>query len=244
MRREIPVYRIAISALFLLLTAACGTGIDPVEQPSGRFEKWQASPDEYRLQPADELDVRLVYNPEFSDRVVVGPDGRIHLSVIGAVVAEGKTPGELAREIEDLFAKELRRPDVVVVPRAYYSQVVFVGGEVGRPGVVTLTAPSSILQAVIAAGGLLPTARLDEVVVLRRTKDNKPMMRTINLRQVLEGRSMDEDLPVRRYDVVYVPRSHISEVNLWIDQHINQVLPFSRSFNYTLNRDLGPINVP
>ena len=82
--------------------------------------------------PGDELDVKLIYNPEFSDRVIVSPDGLIHLSLIGPVKVLNRTPGDIAAELRERYAAEFRHPEAVVVPRMFGSEIIYVGGEVQR----------------------------------------------------------------------------------------------------------------
>lgn len=79
----------------VLLLAAC-SHLDPVERNAKGFETWRESESGYRFMPGDELDVKVIYNPELSDRVIVAPDGLIYLELIGAVPVMGKTPEAVA----------------------------------------------------------------------------------------------------------------------------------------------------
>jgi protein involved in polysaccharide export with SLBB domain len=231
-----------LSVLFLLLClvlAACGASIRPNERHPQRFLPWNnAEADAYRFQPGDELDVRLIYNPEFSDRVIVAPDGTIELALIGSAVALDRTVPDLANELRQRYAHELRRPELNVIPRQFGSELVYVGGEVQRPGVYKLVHRMGVLEGIIEAGGFLDTARTNQVVLIRRTSDNKPMLKLVNVHDIIEGRlrTDDNDVPLNRYDVVFVPKSSVAEVDVWIDQYITRILPFSRNFSYTINR--------
>lgn len=229
MVRKLALLMICLSGL-----CGCGSSLSPVEREGGRFAAWSDGPVPYRFEDGDELDVKLLYNPEFSDRVQVGPDGLIHLQLVGAVMAGGKTPEELAQWLKRAYAVELRRPDVAVVPRSYGSQSVFVGGEVQRPGPVPLRGESGILQAIIGAGSFTSLAYQDEVVLIRRSRQNTPMLKLVNVHRLLEG-DFNQDVRMARYDVVYVPRSHIADVDQAVDQWINQVLPFQKGFSYTIS---------
>lgn len=219
--------------------AGCGVvGIPEVaEQPPEQFAPWQDTVEEYRLRPGDEIDVKLLYNPEISDRLVIAPDGRINMSLVGSVVAEGQTPSEFARDLEKRFAVELQRPDVTVIPRAFASQRVFVGGEVGAPGVVNLTGRMGVGEAVLAAGGLRNTGAFDNVVVVRRSPAGKPMLRNVDLQALLNTGDRQQDIPLQAGDMVFVPRKGIANVNLWIDQYVKQVLPFSTAAGFSGNFD-------
>ncbi|WP_295396278.1 polysaccharide biosynthesis/export family protein [uncultured Thiodictyon sp.] len=230
-----------LSSLFLsvsLLLGACTGTIRPTERHPQGFLPWTDDAAVYRFMPGDELDVKLVYNPEFSDRVIVAPDGTIELTLIGSARALDRSVPELANELQERYARELRRPELSVIPRQFGSELVYVGGEVQRPGVFKLVHRMGVLEGIIEAGGFLDTARTDQVVLIRRTSDNRPMLKVVNVRDIIEGRvrTDDNDIPLHRFDVVFVPKSSVAEVDVWIDQYITRILPFSRSFNYSVNR--------
>ena len=204
------------------------------------FEPWTEDSGSYRLQPGDELDIKLHYNPEFSDRVIVNPDGYIHLFPIGPVNVNGRSVSDLVNELRERYAVEFKHPDVTVIPRQFGSEIIYVGGEVQRPGVLKLSTNMGLLQGILEAGGGLPTGNLDQVVLLRPTYRNTRMIRVVNVQALLEGKS-NQDVRLNRFDVIYVPRTTVAEIGLWIDQHINQMLPFQRSFGYTMNRPITPV---
>jgi protein involved in polysaccharide export with SLBB domain len=83
---------------------------------------------------------------------------------------------------------------------------------------------------VILAGGFTPIARRQEVVVIRRGPDGRPMMRTVDLRAAINRPAGVDPVPLRRFDVVYVPRSSIGEVDTFVDQYLRQTLPIQFSY--------------
>lgn len=227
-------------ALACLLTA-CTHQVGPAQErtPHG-FLPWQPQVADYTLRPGDQIEVKLTFNPELSDRVMIGPDGRFAMPLIGRVQAEGKTTDQLATELKQRFGKELRDPDVAVVGREYVSQRVLIGGEVRNPGIQALPGRVGVLEGVMLAGGFRETAELTQVALIRRTPDNKPMLKIVDLKAILTGQSDAQDVPMMPFDVVYVPRSSIAELDLWVEQYITKVLPFDRAFNYTVNRATNP----
>lgn len=233
-----PGFGLALGAALAL--GACGVVGKPDEAkfPPTQFAPWQEAVEEYRLRPGDEIDVKLQYNPELSDRVVIAPDGRINMSLAGTVVAEGRTPTQLAQELERRFSVELRRPEVTVIPRSFSSQRVFVGGEVSTPGVVNLAGRIGVAEAVMTAGGFRSTASFDNVVVVRRSPDGRPMLRNVNVAQLLNEGDNAQDVPVKAGDMIFVPRKGIANVNLWVDQYIKQVLPWTMSAGFSANYDM------
>lgn len=213
--------------------------MSPKEQQPAGFETWSDEIPEYGFIPGDELDVKLIYNPEFSDRVIVAPDGLIHLSLIGPVQVLNRTPSDIAEEVRQRYAAEFRHPEAVVVPRMFSSEIIYVGGEVQRAGVLKLAHRMGVLEGVMEAGGFRETARPDRVILIRRTRQDKPMLKVVNVRKILEGGG-EKDVPLHRFDVIFVPRSNLAEVNLWLQQLLYNNLALSSGFSYTINRDVRP----
>lgn len=188
----------------------------------------------YRIAPGDELAVTFPYNPELDHAGPVGPDGRFAMPLVGNLALGGRTVDEVAR----LIATDLRRQGVVedarpTVAIRQYGAVIYVGGEVRQPGAVKLTQAMDPMQAVISAGGMLDTARTRQVVVIHRTPEGTIVQRHADLRDYTR-RGIATGIALQPQDIVFVPRSSIAEADLWIDQHINRLLPFSRSLNYSI----------
>ncbi len=75
---------------------------------------------------------------------------------------------------------------------------------------------------------------MNEVVLIRRNAQNRPMLRTVDLRSLVEGSDQHPDVPLVSGDIVFVPRNKISEVDLWIDQYLNKFFPFTKAFAYSI----------
>lgn len=199
-----------------------------------RFQTWSGGDPVYRLYPGDAIEVTVHTAPELSREVEIGPDGRASLPLAGGIMVSQKTAPEAARAIADGYARVLRDPIVEVRPLSFGSQRILVGGEVNAPGPYPLPdGRTGVLEAIMFAGGFQPTARRNAVVVLRRAPDGGAMMRTVDVRSALRGRPADM-IPLARHDVVFVPRSGIAEVNLFVDQYVRGILPLDSGFNYLL----------
>ena len=195
----------------------------------------------YRLAPGDDISVTFRDNPELNAAGPIGPDGRFTIPDIDSVSLADQTPDEAARHIA-LALREARivadaRPSVQV---RQYAATVYVGGEVRQPGAVKLTGPLDPMQAVILAGGMLESARTNRVVVIRPASvpGAAPETQVVDIRDYTKHGRPLALAQLQARDVIFVPRSSIAEVNLWIEQHINRVLPFSRSLNYSLGPNL------
>lgn len=189
---------------------------------------------EYRIQPGDQLDIKLFYNPELNEALTVRPDGRITLQLVNDVMAAGRTPAELTAVLAKAYSSELANPKVAVIVRSSVSDKVYVDGEVNRAGMVTLVGPTTVLQSIAQAGGMKDSAKSDQVLVIRRGDDNKPTVMQLNLEHALDGADVSQDIALRPNDIVYVPKSRIANVNTWIDQYIRKNVPLPIGLGYSL----------
>lgn len=83
---------------------------------------------------------------------------------------------------------------------------------------------------------------MNEIVLIRRNAQNHRMLRTVDLRSLVEGSDEHPDVPLVSGDIVFVPRNKISEVDLWIDQYLNKFFPFTKAFAYSITSGGGVTN--
>lgn len=226
--------RIALACLALLLAAPVAAAQQNLaaEMPQPAMVYSDETP-AYRFFPGDEVEVTVFSAPELSRTATIGPDGRLALPLIGAVRAADLTAEELRDALVSAYAVHLRMPELTVTPRSYASRQVFVGGEVARPGIYEMPANMDALQAVALAGGFLPSAHRRDVLVLSRTTGVTTVTEVdLSMRAMRNG--LPDARPLQRYDVVYVPRSRISQVNLFMQQYVRDALPVQFSFYYDL----------
>ncbi len=228
---------IAANFLFLLLLLIACTHVVKNPTPLSQHSI-QTSPyteQEYRIQVGDQLDIKFFYNPELNEQVTVRPDGRISLQLVREIMTAGLTPAELTDLLTKKYAKELKMPEVTVIVRSFGSQRVYVDGEVAKPGIVPLVGFVTVLQAISQAGGMKDAARRGEVIVIRHGTANKPIALTVNVERIIDGTDMSQDIALKPFDIVYVPKSPIANVNVWVDQYIRKNIPISTGFGYYLN---------
>jgi protein involved in polysaccharide export with SLBB domain len=218
-----------------LLACACATGIPPLPNDPAVVD----APPDYRIGAGDTLSVKLFYTSELNEDVVVRPDGRISLQLVGDVDVGGRTPAEVAADLRKQYSGHLSRPDVAVIVRGFGSQRAFVGGEVKSPSMIPIDGHTTLADAVFQAGGALDTAAMSSVILLRRGASGREVYR-VDLGGALEGK---EPVPVlRAYDVVYVPKSFIAEVGMYVDLYINRIIPKNAAF--TAFYEVNPISNP
>jgi polysaccharide biosynthesis/export protein len=226
---------VKLVVFFLLLTACAPTIQNAVTADYARSQAPTAPLKEYLIQPGDQLDVKFFYNPELNEPLLtVRPDGRISLQLAPEIMAAGLTPAQLTAVLTKSYAAELANPGISVIIRSFSAQRVYVDGEVNRPGMVNLTGQMTILQSIAEAGGFKDSARKNEVVIIRKVADKKPLTIVANLEDAQYGADKNQDITLVPYDIIYVPKSKISNVNQFVDLYIRKNIPIPFGFSYGL----------
>jgi|HubBroStandDraft_1064217.scaffolds.fasta_scaffold262419_2 polysaccharide export outer membrane protein len=216
---------IILLGLMLLLIS---TSAPAEESSSDDASVPQFSRRQYTVGPGDQLEIKLFYNSELNTLVTVDPGGNIDLQLIGQIHAADLSVPELQQVIESRYGTQLTKPQASVVVKVFGREHVFVHGEVGRPGVVELTDSMTVLQAIASAGGLKDTAREKEILIIRFPRSSgRPTVIKADVHSILQGHEPISDLVLAPMDEIFVPRSHIADVNLWIDQYIRKNIPVS-----------------
>jgi polysaccharide export outer membrane protein len=132
----------------------------------------EIAPD-YILGNQDNIQVTVWKEPTLSGGLIVRPDGKISLPLVGDLQAAGKMPMQLASDIADHLKKFINDPTVTVTVTAVNSQRIYFVGEVGHPGPMPLLPNMTMLQAISAAGGLTPYANRSKIYILRGQRDHQ-----------------------------------------------------------------------
>jgi polysaccharide export outer membrane protein len=157
----------------------------------------------YVIGAEDTLQITVWKEPTLSGTVPVRPDGRISMVLLGDLPAAGMTPMNLAADIAQRLKKYIQDPSVSVVVLAVNSQRVFIIGEVGHVGAVSMTAGMTPLQAIAAAGGLSPFARSKSIYILRGTGTAQKKI-PFNYKKALKGDDK-QDVSLEPGDTIVVP---------------------------------------
>lgn len=190
----------------------------------------------YRVAPGDELNVdfgaALDGQPLRVEHVLVRPDGMISLPPIGEVRAAGHTPGELDSMLTRRYADVFREPRITVSIARLAGNFVHVLGSVRAPGSFELMPNATVLQAVARAGGPMPDASMGSVILMRRTGPSSLVVRRVQLDRAIKQGLASQDPYVRRFDIVFVPRSTIGNVNLFVNQFFGSVKTAAEAYIY------------
>lgn len=227
--------RLVALALIPLLALAVGCASRVAENPAPLPAATNPADQTYLIEPGDELDIRFFYNPELNEEVTVRPDGSISLPLVGEVRAAGRSPRQVEQTLRDQYSRELRQTAITVIVKGFAGQRVYVDGEVGTPQMVNIMGNLTAMQAIASAGGFKPSARKSEVLVIRRSGGPQPMVIPVDLDKVIAGTDTSQDITLSPYDIVYVPKRAIAEVNEFIDLYIRQNIPIPFGIGYGLN---------
>jgi len=223
-----------LTTVILFLLVACSPHRTTLKIDAPTVSNAPQKPQEYLVQPGDELDIKFFYNPELNETVRVRPDGKISLQLLDDVQAAGLTPSQLDKFLTERYAQELKEPVVTVIVRSFTGQRVYVGGEVNRPGLINLTSGMSALQAVINAGGLRETAKLEDAIVIRKGPDSRPIPLRVDLSRAIYGGNAEAHFQLEPYDLVYVPKTFIAKANKFVNQYIERLILFKGvNFGFT-----------
>jgi polysaccharide biosynthesis/export protein len=166
----------------------------------------------YRLTKSDVVEVSFTFTPEFNQTATVQPDGRISLRGTRAVIAEGKTGQELEETIRAAYAGLLHEPEVTVTLKEFDKPFFIASGEVGHPGKYELRSPTTVAEAVAIAGGFTLQSKHSQVIVFRHVSPETVETRVVDVKKILKGKDLSEDLTLQAGDFVVVPKSLVSNV--------------------------------
>lgn len=199
-RLGLPLAALALSSL-----VACGSG--PGIHPPAPANV--ASADySYVIGPGDNLNIVVWRNPELSMSVPVRPDGKVSAPLVDEITAQGKTSVQMAREVEQALSKYVRDPIVTVIVTNFvgpYSEQIRVVGEAGKPQFLPYKQKMTLLDVMIAVGGLTDFADGNAATVLRTSDGNKQY--SVRLKDLIKRGDVSANVEMRPGDILIIPQS-------------------------------------
>jgi len=198
-----PASAFVLAALAALVACAGPSSNLPPAPAQAAIENYS-----YVIGPGDGLNVLVARNPELSMAVTVRPDGKISAPLVDEMLAQGKTSVQLARELEQRLSKYVRDPVVTVVVSnvvGSYSEQVRVVGEAARPQFLPYRQKMTLLDVMIAVGGLTDFAAGNRAIILRTTENNKQY--SVRLKDLLKNGDISANVEMRPGDILIIPQS-------------------------------------
>lgn len=162
----------------------------------------------YRIGAGDSLNIIVWRNPELSMAVPVRPDGKVAAPLVEEITAQGKTSIELARDVEKQLSKYVRDPVVTVLVTGFigpYSQQIRVVGEAARPQFLNYKSQMTLLDVMIAVGGLTDFAAGNQATILR-TGDGGQQY-AVRLKDLIKRGDLSANIEMRPGDILVIPQS-------------------------------------
>jgi polysaccharide biosynthesis/export protein len=192
-------------ALSVVLAAGCASGPTFPPAPATLPATLDYT---YVIGPGDLLQVSVWRNPELSMSVTVRPDGKVSAPLVDELVAQGKTPQQLAREIEQVLGRYVRDPIVTIMLSGGvgpYSEQIRVVGEAARPQALSYKNKMTILDVMIAVGGLTDFASGNKATILRTADGNKQY--AVRLKDLLKRGDVSANVEMQPGDILIIPES-------------------------------------
>lgn len=158
----------------------------------------------YLIGPNDVLNIYVWKEAELTRDVTVMPDGRITFPLIGEIVAQGRTVGDLTKSIKERLEKYVTAPEVTVIVKESRSRTIYVIGKVARPGPYPLAPGMTVLQALSTAGGFTEWADTKNILIVRRVHEKEIQLR-FNYKDFVSGENLDKNILLRPNDTIVVP---------------------------------------
>jgi len=194
----------AVVALVALL-AGCASG--PAHPPAPA--ELPANQDyTYVIGPGDSLNIIVWRNPELSMSVPVRPDGKVSAPLVDELVAQGKTSVQLARDVEKVLSKYVRDPVVTVLVSGFvgpFSEQIRVVGEAARPQFLPYKNKMTLLDVMIAVGGLTDFAAGNRATILRTADGNKQY--SVRIQDLIKRGDVSANVEMRPGDILIIPQS-------------------------------------
>jgi polysaccharide biosynthesis/export protein len=183
--------KFAILPIFMLATvslAAKGQGVEG----------------DYRLHAGDSITISAWKEIDLQRKVMIRPDGKFSFPLAGEVQAAGRTADEVRVDIENKLKKYIPEAVVTVVVEDFAGNRIYVIGQVNKPGMFIMNPQLTVLQALSLAGGGTPFAKLDDISILRGSGSGQKSL-PFRYSQVVDGKSLQQNITLESGDVVIVP---------------------------------------
>jgi polysaccharide export outer membrane protein len=207
MRRSSGLLRAGWLAITLLIIG-CTSSLPLKSPPTPSQAAAKAVGNDYIIGPGDTLEVFVWRNPELTVTIPVRPDGKISTPLVENMVAIGKTPQQLARDLEGVLAEYVRAPkvNIIVTSAASAFSLVKVVGEVAHPQALPYREGMTVLDAILAVGGLGQFASGNRARIVRIENGQQTTIH-VKLANLVNSGDVRENMPLKPGDVLVVPQS-------------------------------------
>ena len=190
------------------LIVSCASAPTPAPAPAPTAAAAKSPDDNYIIGPGDTLEVFVWRNPELTKTVPVRPDGKISTPLVEDMVAVGKTPPQLARDMEKVLSEYVREPKVNIIVSTPVGALgaVKVVGQVTHPSALPYHEGMRVLDAILAVGGLTQFASGNRARIVRK-ENGKETTIHVKVADLVNSGDVNQNVPLKPGDVLVVPQS-------------------------------------
>jgi polysaccharide biosynthesis/export protein len=189
--------------LVVVLVSACGSAKYPPAPVSASNDDYN-----YIVGPGDSLNIIVWRNPELSLSVPVRPDGKVSTPLVDELVAQGKNSNQIAREVEKQLSKYVRDPVVTVIVTGFvgpYSEQIRVVGQAAKPQFLPYKQKMTLLDVMIAVGGLTDFAAGNSATIVRSGEGSKQY--SVRLSDLIKRGDVSANVEMKPGDILIIPQS-------------------------------------
>ena len=160
---------------------------------------------DYIIGPSDVLAINVWKDPELTRTVLVRPDGKISLPLIGELEVSGLTAPSLQRLVAQKLKDYISNPQVTVIVQEVKSRTYSVLGKIAKPGSFELGKPTTVLQAIAIAGGFLDFAKPNKMYIIRPVSGGSTETLPFDYKKVIKGQNPEQNIELKNGDTILVP---------------------------------------
>jgi polysaccharide export outer membrane protein len=180
----------------------------------------------YQIGPGDTIQIKVWRHPDLDMEVRVRPDCKIAFPLVNEIDVRNVTTETFKKELTDKLSRIIRDPEVTVNVVGFESKKIFVLGEVNQPGVYPFEGQERVLDALSKAMGYKEeTAALKSIIIIKRGGAPRPRAVRVNILDLIKKGDIKQDVLLEPGDIIFVPRTFISNINKFIDQFFSKTDP-------------------
>lgn len=195
--------RLALLGALVSVLAACATSPHPPAPYSASTQDYN-----YIIGPGDNLNIIVWRNPELSMSVPVRPDGKVTMPLVDELAVQGRNSVDVARDVEKVLGKFVRDPVVTVIVTGFvgpYSEQIRVIGEASRPQFLAYKQKMTLLDVMIAVGGLTDFAAGNSATILRSSEGAQQY--SVRLKDLIRRGDISANVEMKPGDILIIPQS-------------------------------------
>ncbi len=170
----------------------------------------------YTLRAGDVLELQYRYTPDLNQTVTVLPDGYVNLNLVGDIKISGMTVDQAHDAIIRRASERLNDPELNIVLKEFQQSYVVVAGEVTKPGKIELREDTTAMQAILLAGGFMPSAKSGQVLLFRKINTDTAEVRVLHLNKITTTADLEHDCELEPGDMLLVSRNKVERISRYM----------------------------